>query len=154
LRATVELKADSLIFTAKRAFPSQLAEGTFYGQLAVYFDDANFLKYLDTHEPLSVEIGVEIPNAGVIEIKDIQQKYTTLRAKYQAERGIALNKNSKPTRLRVTGFLVGQEAGQEFTVGPITLGDIKPPILSATTATCCADDLAKLSSAVRAGRAP
>jgi hypothetical protein len=105
------------------------------------------LKYVDTHEPLSVEIGVEIPNAGVIEIKDIQQKYATLRAKCQAERGIAVNKNSKPTRLQFTGVLVGQEAGEEFTVGPITL-DIRPQIPRIPQISV-SDDLAKLSASVR-----
>jgi hypothetical protein len=121
LNWTAELKSDSLVFTAKRAFPSQLAEGTFYGHLEVYFDDVNFVRYIDAHEPLSIEIGVEIPNAGVIEIKELQQKYATLRAKYQGERGVALNKNSKPTRLHVTGYIVVQQ----FKVGPIAL-EIKP----------------------------
>ncbi len=97
----------SIVFTPKLAFPEQVVEGTFIGELKPYFDDDGFRTFIQGNTPQSFEIGNQVSSTGVIEIPDIATKIQLIRAKYRVM-GIDLQ-NARLTKFEIKGSIHFQD---------------------------------------------
>ena len=101
-------KGDGLIvLTPKPAFPDQVIEGTFIGELTAYFEGENFKQFVLTNDPKSIEVGGAISKKGLIEIGDLNEKLALIRAKYGSE-GVRIER-AKLTKFIIKGWIYFDE---------------------------------------------
>lgn len=98
----------AIVFTPKPVFPDQKVEGAFLGKLQPHFEHDEFNKFIQTHDPESLEIEGVLSNKGVIEITDVKQKIRIIQAKYRATHHVDLS-NARLTKVNINGSILFDE---------------------------------------------